>query len=221
LALPKSILKADFGVVRTLLRKIVAAASTEGERVQADFGMKFERLISSAGPEGWLEWALAFRNMLVHRGRRIELGQFVQRTPVLYGPDRQTVLRARRVTHLPRDPGRSDVELFLEAPKSPLLTESDDQTLHGLIESMKVLVEGIAQDLGEVWNWRRTNRDRLVQPGAQWPDGPSNESIGFSGYAPGTFRYVPSMMTTHPVVFKRMRAAALDDEARPQWKTFD
>jgi len=221
LALPKSILKADFGAVRTLLKKIVASASTEGERVQANFGVNFERLISSAGPEGWLEWALAFRNMLVHRGRRIELGQFVQRTPVLYGPAGQPVLRARRVTHLPRDPGRSDVEVFLDAPNSPLLTESDDETLHGLIESTKVLVEGTAEELGNVWEWRRTHRDHLVQPAAQWPDRASTESIGFSGYAPGSFKYAPSMMTTHPVVFKRMRAAALDDDARPQWRTFD
>ena len=183
--------------------------------------MNFKRLISSAGPEGWLEWALAFRNMLVHRGRRIGFGQFVQRTPVLYGAGGQTVLRARRVTHLPRDPGRSDVEVFLEAPNSPLLTEGDDQTLRALMESMKALVEGIAQELGEVWNWRRTHRDRLVQPAAQWPDGASTESIGFLGYAPASFQYAPSMMTTHPVVFKRMRAAALDDDARPQWKTFN
>lgn len=221
LALPTSILKADFGVLRSLLKKVVATASTEGERVQAIFGAKFEGLISSVGPEGWLEWALAFRNMLVHRGRRIELGQFVQRTPVLYGPEGQPVLRARRVTHLPRDPGRSDVEVFLDASSTPLLTESDDQTLYGLIESTKSFVEGIGQELGEVWNWRRTHPDSLPQPKRQWPDGPSTESTGFSGYAPGSFKYSPSMMTTHPVVFKRMRASALDDEARSRWKTFD
>ena len=65
LALPKPILKADFGVVRSFLKKIVATASTDGERLQASFGVKFE------------------------------------------GP------RVLRVTHLPRDPGRSDVEMFL------------------------------------------------------------------------------------------------------------
>lgn len=113
------------------------------------------------------------------------------------------------------------MEVFLDVPNSPLLTEGDDQTLRGLMESMKALVEGTAQELGEVWKWRRTHRDHLVQPVAQWPDGASTESIGFSGYAPDSFRYAPSMMTTHPVVFKRMRAAALDDDARPQWRTFD
>jgi hypothetical protein len=221
LALPSPILKADFSDVRSLLKRTAANAGTEGERVQANFGVKLEGLISSIGPQGWLEWALAFRNMLVHRGRRIELGQFVPRTPVVYGPDGQPVLRARRVTHLPRDPGRSDVEVFLDAPNSPLLTESDDQTLRELLESTKSLVEGIAQELGEVWKWRRRHPDSLPQPAKQWPNGVSTGSIGFSGYAPGSFAYSPSMFSTHPVVAQRMRAAALDDQSRAQWKTFD
>lgn len=221
LALPTSILKADFGVVRSLLKKSVVNRSTEGERVQAAFSLKFEGLIRSAGPDGWLEWALAFRNMLVHRGRRIELGQFVQRTPVLYGGDGKPVLRARRVTHLPRDPERSDVEAFLQASSTPLLTEADDQTLHGLIESTESLVEGIAGELAGVWKWRRASPSALPQPKQQWQNGASTDSIGFLGYAPGTYEYSPSLMTTHPVVFKRMRAAAVDDQSRPLWKTFD
>jgi hypothetical protein len=221
LALPKPILRADFRVVRSFLKNMAATASSEGERVQADFGVKFEDLISSVGPEGWLDWALAFRNMLVHRGRRIELGQYVRRTPTVYGPDGQPVLRARRVTHLPRDPGRSDVEVFLEASSSPLLTEGDDQTLHGLLESMKSLVERTAQELGEVWKWRREHPESLPQPIQQWPKGASTRSIGFLGYAPGSFEYSPGMMISHPVVFHRMRAAALLDESRPRWKTFD
>ncbi len=47
---------------------------------------------------GWLDWTLDFRNMLVHRGRRFEYGQFVPRSPILYGADAQRLLRARRVT---------------------------------------------------------------------------------------------------------------------------
>ena len=47
------------------------------------------------------------------------------------------------------------------------------------------------------------------------------ESGSFGGYAPGSFNYSPSMMMTHSVVVQRMRAAALDDKTRPQWKTFD
>jgi hypothetical protein len=31
-------------------------------------------MIDNAAPEGWFEWLLNFRNMLVHRGRRLEIG---------------------------------------------------------------------------------------------------------------------------------------------------
>src|SRR5437773_11680596 len=105
LALPKPILKADFGVVRSFLKKIVA---TDGERLQASFGVKFE------------------------------------------GP------RVLRVTHLPRDPGRSDVEMFLEPSKSPLLTDGDHQTLQELLKGTRSLVEAVAEELIRGWTWRRT-----------------------------------------------------------------
>ena len=104
---------------------------------QVSFAQKFEALIAMTGPAGWLDWTLQFRNMLVHRGRRIEIGQFVPRTPVLYGADGQPVPRVRVVTHLARDPSRSDVEVFLDAdqPSPPVLTEDAEQTLRGIFAS--------------------------------------------------------------------------------------
>jgi hypothetical protein len=220
-AVPTRILRADFGVVRSMLRKIAEKPSGEGQGVQADFGKKLELMIASSGADGWLEWALAFRNMLVHRGRRIEVGQFVPRQPMLYGPDGKPVPRVRVITHLPRDPGRSDVEVFLQPTESPVLTEDAAQTLGGLLKSTTTLVEAVASELLDVWKWRKGNPDKLPQPVGQWPNGVSTELGSFGGYAAGAFKYSPSMMMTHPVVVHRMRAAALDDKARPQWKTFD
>jgi hypothetical protein len=220
-ALPIRILRADFGVVRSMLRKIAEKPTGQGEGVQADFGKKLESLIASSGSDGWLDWALTFRNMLVHRGRRIEVGQFIPREPMLYGPDDKPVPRVRVLTHLPRDPGRSDVEVLLQPFESPVLTENAEQTLGGLLRSTTALVEAVAEELYGFWRWRKTNSNELHQPVAQWPNGVSTESGSFAGYAPGSFSYSPSMMMTHPVVVRRMRAAALDDKARPQWKTFD
>lgn len=215
------ILRADFGVVRSARRKIAEKPATEGEIAQAAFAKELESLIASNGADGWLDWALAFRNVLVHRGRRIEIGQFVPRQPMLYGPDGKPVPRVRVVTQLPRDPGRSDVEVFLQPTDSPVLTEDAEQTLGGLLKSTTALVEAVAAELLDFWKWRKANPDKLPQPIAQWPNGVSAEASSFAGYAPGSFQYSPSMMTTHPVVVQRMRAAALDDKARPQWKTFD
>ena len=204
-----------------MLRKIADKPTGEGQGVQADFGKKLESMIGLSGADGWLDWALAFRNMLVHRGRRIEVGQFVPRQPMLYGADGKPVPRVRVINHLPRDPGRSDVEVFLQPTESPVLTEDAEQTLGGLLKSTTALVEAVAAEFLSVWKWRKANPDKLNQPATQWPNGVSTDSTSFAGYAPGSFQYSPSMMMTHPVVVHRMRAAALDDKTRPQWNTFD
>jgi hypothetical protein len=113
------------------------------------------------------------------------------------------------------------VEVFLEAPRTPVLTEDAEQTLDGLLKSTKALIEGTAQFLSQVWDWRRAHPDILHQPKEQWPGGASGEATGFPGYAPGSFKYSPDMMTTHPIILHRICAAALDDQSRPQWQRFD
>ena len=222
LALPTKILRADFVGMREALRKIAAASSgTTGPAVQAEFCAKLDAAIDAAGPSGWLDWALTFRNMLVHRGRRIEVGQFVPRTPVIYGADGRPVPRVRVVTHLPLDPGRSDVEVFLEPSNPPVLTEDQHDTLSGLVASTRALVEQLGALLIEAWKWRQANAKELPQPAAQWPKGVSADATGFAGYAPGSFTYSPSMLMSHPVIGQRLTAAALDDRTRAQWKAFD
>lgn len=219
-ALPTNILRADFGKVRTVLSKISEAAN-DSERMQIRFGARLEASIAASGPPGWLAWTLDLRNMLVHRGRRLEYGQVVPLTPALYGADGKPVLRARRAAHLPRDPGRSDVEVFLDAPWTFVLTEGSDRTLQGLIHSTKALLEAAAKDLLEFWTWRRNHPAILRQPLSQWPQGRSTHSTGFNGYAPGTLEVVPGEAIMHPIAARRIRSAALDDAARPQWATFD
>jgi hypothetical protein len=86
--------------------------------------------------------------MLVHRGRRIELGQCLPVTPVLLGADGRPVPRARRVAHLPRDPGRSDVEVFLGMPWNTVLHEEGQRTLQGLMKSATQLIETIGHHSG-------------------------------------------------------------------------
>jgi hypothetical protein len=115
-AIPTPILTADLGrKIREFFTKI-GPGTTVGEKAQAEFYRKFNELVASVGPDGWLEWALAFRNMLVHRGRRLENGQFIPKVPPLYGPDGEPILRSRRLTYLPRNPSMSDVEVWRETP---------------------------------------------------------------------------------------------------------
>src|SRR5579863_888150 len=215
--------------IREFFKKIGQGA-TDGEKAQAEFYKKFSEVIASVGQDGWLEWALAFRNMLVHRGRRLENVQFVPKLPQLYGPDGERILRARRLTYLPRNPSMSDVEEWRETPMTSIrdprealvLTEDAAQTLEGLLGSTKAMISETAKLLIEIWKWRRDNPHILVQPASQWPKGAATTpSSVFRGYAPRPLDLSSSMASTHPIVRRRFLAAALDDASRSQWDTFD
>ena len=219
-ALANSILKADFKQARAVLARINGAAGA-GPKAQAEFGAQLEGAIAAAGPQGWIDWTLDLRNMLVHRGRRIELGQYLPILPVLLGPDGKPAPRARRVSHLPRDPGRSDIEVFIDTPWNMVLPEEGARTLQGLMNSTVLLLEAAAGHLLDLWRWRRAHPGDLRQPTDQWRNGPSKHSTGFNGYAPGSLPLEPSMGMMHPVTARRFHAAAVDDAARRQWATFD
>jgi hypothetical protein len=229
-AIPTPILTADLGrKIREFFTRI-GQGTTDGEKIQADFYRKFSEVITSVGPDGWLQWALDFRNMLIHRGRRLENGQFVPKTPQLYGPDGEQVLRSRRLTYLPRNPSMSDVEVWRESPmtsiRDPLealvLTEDAAQTLGGLLDSTKAMISETAKLLIDVWKWRRDNPQILTQPAAQWPKGAAATPASvFQGYAPRSRDLSSSIASTHPNVRRRFLAASLDDASRSQWETFD
>jgi hypothetical protein len=221
MALKTSILRADFGVLRHRVLAQLPSPTSDGQRAQSDFASRLESLIEQTGPTGWLDWVLDFRNMLIHRGRRLTTSQFVPRSPELYGPNGERILRARVVRQLPRDPGRSDVEVFRDPSSPPVLTEEAPRTLAGLIRSVRDLINLAAAGLLDGWQWRRTNPEALSQPREQWPAGVSTASTGFGGYAPGTTQYAPSAWMSHPAVLRRLRTAALDDASRPQWASFD
>jgi len=168
--------------------------------------------------------------MLVHRGRRLESGQFVPKLPQLYGPDEKLVLRTRRLTYLPRNPAMSDVEVWREAPitstRDPLevlvLAEDATQTLGGLLESAKAMISETAKLLIDVWKWRRDNPRTLTQPAEQWPKGAATAPASpFAGYAPRPRDLSSSIVSADPIVWRRFLAASLDDAARSQWDTFD
>jgi hypothetical protein len=112
MALETSILRADLGTIRRRVLQKLPAPADNGQRVQTDFASTFESLIAISGPPGWLDWVLDFRHMLVHRGRRLTTSQLVPRSPDLYGPNGQLIRRARVVRQLPRDPGRSEIEVL-------------------------------------------------------------------------------------------------------------
>ena len=224
MALPLSILRADFNGVQRYFGR-TRAATTEGETRQERFAIQLTETIGRVGPAGWLDWLLNFRNMLVHRGRRIEIGQFVSREPVLCDASGRRILRARVVTHLPLAPDRSDMDVHREPDLPPVLTEDVRQTLEGSMRSVCALVEALGEQLEAEWEWRKEHPGRLSQPLAQWPrvgqTATPNRQPPFAGYAPGSYAYRPGTFVSHPDAARRLLAAAVMDHQRHEWQGFD
>jgi len=137
------------------------------------------------------------------------------------GPDGRSVIRTDVIHQLPRDPGRSDVEMFLDAAYPPVLTESAEMTLLGVLESALRLIGEAGALLLDLWRTRRANPGLLPQPREQWAGGPSAATAGFDGYAPGSMPYDPAHIRSDATFVRRMEAASLGDAARGAWANFD
>ncbi len=160
--------------------------------------------------------------MVVHRGRPAEHGQYVLRDTDLSGPGGQRVQVSDYVIHLPRDPGRSEVEVYRDDPPAVVVNEDEKHTLGGLLRSTASLVGSTGRDLLELWRWRNQNPKDLRQPAKQWGDQPSNNSTGFTGFTNNSVRIAPDAASlTHPILLRRYRAAALVDPGRASGKTVD
>jgi hypothetical protein len=221
LALPTSLLKADMERALGALAKM-KAPTTDGAKLQADFGVRLASFIASAGPNGWLRWTTDYRNMLVHRGRRMQLTLLERRGATLHAPDGRPIMLARSIRQLAQDPGLSDIESLLSlATKAPVLTEDAITTLEGVMASTRTLSETTAAALLDVWTKRRANPGLIVQPKEQWRDGASSEATGFRGYNADSVPFSMDALVSDDTFTRRIKAAALDRTSRNQWGNFD
>ena len=221
-ALDTRVLTSGFRHVRNKLndlRKSTAKDPGFTDSLQSSFAREFDRLIVCDKPEGWVEWMLDYRNMVVHRGRRFTTGRFI---PLIGEESPCMSIPCRRIDHLPIDPNRSDIEVFsgLDSMGQALLAEDSETTIRGLLESTIDLVEATSDLLFHVWTMRRKNPNQLVQPQSQWDR--TARRVGFVGYNPKEYK-LPSKGTpalANPILRKRFRAASLFDESRNQWEEF-
>jgi hypothetical protein len=218
-ALKTSLLRADLDKARLMLAEVTNSGT--GNRIQTEFGAQLEALIERVGPPGWLRWTVDMRNTLIHRGRRLQLAELRPIPSNLINPDGTPIIRTHVIHQLPRDPGRSDVEMFLDASNPPVLTETAAATLRGVLDSTISLTRDAGALLLDLWRTRRTNPALLPQPREQWPDGVSLATSGFRGYAPDSVQYNPNQLRTSEVLIRRMAAASLPDPARAAWVQFD
>ena len=218
MALPASILRADYKVVRTLLARCEAGGGPAEQRTAAT---RLREVVARAGPGGWDDWVLGYRNMLVHRGRRLQLSKLVRTGIELLDPRGPVIVPHEPVPVMPSDPERSDVEVFRDASgKGFLLTENAWDTLSGAMKSVHYVLEEGSDVLRRLWEWRRNNPAVLLQPREQWRTLASQASV-FPGYSPNSLPFDPTEFRANPEFGRRLAAAALTDATRSRWPTFD
>lgn len=214
LGLPENILRADFKQLRKKLPE------HRGHQLWIDFERDLSNLIASNGPTNWDVWVSDYRNMLVHRARRIEIGTLKPMSHVLDARGRQ-VPRTYIIPHLVRDPNLSDVEAMARQIGRPTvnLEENGRNTIESVFVSTRETVAGAAALLLKVWEQRRATPCAIPQPAAQWP-APGGRVSGFTGFEPGSEPFAADAMYTDSEGHDRVRFAGLDDKTNAIWKGY-
>jgi hypothetical protein len=123
---------------------------------------------------------------------------------------------------LPADPGRSEVEVLRDGrDRSLVLTEDGGNTVEAVYESTTHFIEQVSKYLVQVWLTRRARPQTIPQPVRQWPKLDAHAPSQFAGYEPGTVPFDIASMTTHPLIGKRLQAAALTDDLMHLWDAKD
>jgi len=178
-----------------------------GDQLQVEFRDFLENEISSNGPQDWLDWSDQYRNMFVHRGRRITTNQTRRREGLLYNAKGEEILRATSTLHLAKHPDKSDVEALVI--KDVVLNEDADVTFKGIFKSCRDLDEAVCERLISIWQERRGNPSLIEQPASQWDT--KIRACEFSGYDSNADPLDAQLMTGHPILKHRMLAASADD----------
>lgn len=193
------------------------AASPEA-RLAPPFAQHLEkliRLIEESGSDGWIDWLLESRNMLVHRPRRMHIRFILPAGSPIALPDGRTHTPTRIAALLQRDPVLSDVEEMRTGGRvfDVVLPEPADETMSGVLTRSIKLHEDVCAHLLEVWNGRKVEPLVAPQPlKAQWPQTNRGRTSLFKGIAPRSFDETHlNTIATSPHDARRIDAAGLDD----------
>jgi hypothetical protein len=214
LGVPTKIIMSDFAKLRRWFHD-ASQARQPPHRKQIEFGLQLETIIGRAGPPGWAEWVDAFRNMLVHRARRLVLNVFDEEAHILDA--RGIPVRSLVATPvLPRDPAQSEIQAMVN-DALPVLREDGRKTAWGAFRSIRYLVDDACKALLEVWRERRSNPPLLQQPKAEWPEVLPPRPNPFNGYEDKKLEINVKALMTDPSAPARLQAAAITSDRRPLW----
>ncbi|HKB68724.1 MAG TPA: hypothetical protein VKC61_22875 [Pyrinomonadaceae bacterium] len=212
LGLPTSLRRSDIIAAEKALAKITTPKNPS-EQLQFDFTTFLETVKKDAGPEDWFEWTMQYRNMFVHRGRRIVYNQLKPREVLLFDHMEQVIPRSTSSLHMATHPDKSDAEALIR--NKIVLNEDADVTFNGIFRSCRDMLEAVSERLVSTWQERRANPTMVEQPIAQWNS--LFKPCKFTGYTPNAEPLGADAMIGHPVLRHRMLSASVDDAHRNLW----
>ncbi len=212
-ALPVSMRKSSIKSAQESLKKLNDLGSS-GSTLQKGFSDFFANARTNCGPNDWLEWADQYRNMYVHRGRRILFTKTSAKKKLFYDSNELIIPRSECTTHFGKFPDRSDAEAFVKS-EEVILNEDATVTLSGIFESCRELNEQICEELLSIWKERRNNPSLLEQPQNQWDDKIRN--CDFSGYDSNAAKIDMNSIRSHPNILRRMLSASVFGTMRNFW----
>lgn len=212
LGLPTALRKSDILSAERALGKITTT-SNPGQQIQFDFNAFLQTVKNDSGPTDWFEWTIQYRNMFVHRGRRIIYNQLRPREVLLLDHMERVIPRSTSSLHMATHPDKSDAEALIR--NRIVLNEDADVTFNGIFTSCRDMLEAVCERLVSIWEERRANPALIEQPITQWNT--LFRPCAFTGYTPNAEPLGADEMIGHPVLFHRMLAASVDDAHRGLW----
>jgi hypothetical protein len=110
--------------------------------------------------------------------------------------------------------------ICVEFDKGRITAKEARRTLGEMVPKVGASEE-VSISLVEVWRKRRAAPSLLTQPKEQWPNGRSSATRGFAGYKPGTIPFQVDAMVSDETFGRRLKTAAVNDDARKKWDKFD
>lgn len=217
MGLEQDLRKADIVPALNACRKV--SASPEDPRFK--FVSCILRELQDAGPTGWHKYLVDFRNMILHRGRRMSFGTLIPSPQTDIRRGGQTPKIHTRVVHyLASWPNLSEVEMWSQGHIYPL-EETGQTTIKGLVESVLRFVNGVSGALVECWIERSKNPSLIVQPKNQWKYQRPILGEGFQGYLPGSEKHEANSIIGNPSLIVRMKMAHVDGARISFWRNVE
>src|SRR5207248_346742 len=106
-------------------------------------------------------------------------------------------------------------------PERALILENGTDVLEGCMKNCVALIDGTSRMLINVWEKRRRTPGLLPQPERQWPHVAPARTPEFVGFSPGSTWIPGPEARMNPSDVRRWRSAALFDDQRTLWESFD